>query len=135
MSNIITSSCPAEDILSILSSSHGTLGVDLFSNSEPSDPDNVVTVYDTGSSRPSKLEMVWEYPTVQVRVRRRMGHYVDGKAKVLALMNALHGFVGSVGTVQYALIEVVNGPISLGDDDRGRPRWAFNLEIQRTTVS
>lgn len=135
MSNIITSSCAAEDVLTILSASHGTLGVDLFSNSEPDSPDNAVTIYDTGSSRPSELEMTWEYPTVQVRVRRRMGKYLEGKTKALALMNTLHGYVGAVGSVQYALIKVVNGPIPLGDDDKGRPRWTFNLEIQRTTVS
>lgn len=134
MSNIITSSAAAEDILTILSASHGTLGIDLFSNDEPDSPDNVVTVYDTGASRAPMLDMTWEYPTVQVRIRRRMGFVLEGKQKALALMNALHGYVGTVGSVRYASIRVVNGPIPLGNDDRGRPRFTFNLEIQRTNA-
>lgn len=135
MSGIITTSSPAEDILTILSSNYGTLGVDLFANEEPNDPDNVVTVYDTGSSRAPLLDSTYEYPTVQVRVRRRLGNTLAGKQKARDLMNYLHGYVGAVGSVQYTMIKVVNGPIPLGNDDKGRPRFTFNLEIQRTTVS
>lgn len=135
MSGIITTSSPAEDILTILSSNYGTLGVDLFTNEEPIDPDNVVTVYDTGSSRPPLLDSTYEYPTVQVRIRRRLGNTLAGKQKARDLMNYLHGYVGAVGSVQYTMIKVVNGPIPLGNDGKGRPRFTFNLEIQRTTVS
>ena len=134
MSNILTSSCAAEDVLTILSASHGTLGVDLFTNFEPDDPDDVVTIYDTGYSSPPMLDMCWERPTAQVRVRGRVGRHKDCKEKALLLMNALHNYVGAVGSIQYASIAVVNGPIALGADDRGRPRWVFNLGIQRTSV-
>lgn len=133
MSNIVTTAA-AEDIMSILSVNYGTVGLDLFSNMEPDDPDNCVTIYDTGSDKQPLLDMCWEYPTVQVRVRRRAGDHRGCKDRALSLMNELHGYVGSVGSVQYASIRISNGPISLGDDDRGRPRYVFNLGIQRTLV-
>lgn len=133
MSNVILTSAPAEDVRSIVATGgFGTVGTDLFSNREPDSPDDCVTVYDTGASKPSELSYTWEYPTVQVRVRAKRDAYTVGKGRVLQIMNLLHGFVGSVGSVKYRLIQVVNGPVPLGEDERGRPRWTFNCEIQRS---
>jgi hypothetical protein len=138
MSNIITTYTAARDVAALLSSlGYGAIGTDLFVWKEPDDPasvkDEVVTVYDTGQFQPSELNYSYEYPTIQVRVRGKPGKYQAGKTKVMELMNALHGYVGVVGSTYYHLIKVAHGITDLGEDDRGRPRWSFNCEIQRSS--
>lgn len=137
MSNILTTTTPAKDVATLLSSlGYGTIGTDLFVWKEPDDStvtkDDIVTIYDTGYSKNPEVNYYYEYPTVQVRVRWKAGKYQTGKIKVMELMNALHGYVGLIGDINYHLIRVVNGPLDLGEDDRGRPRWTFNCEIQRS---
>lgn len=138
MTNILTTYTAAQDVASLLSSlGYGTIGTDLFVWKEPDDStnvkDDVATVYDTGQFQSPELNYSYEYPTVQVRVRGKAGKYQDGKAKVMRLMNALHGYVGTVGSIYYHLIRVSSGVMDLGEDDRGRPRWTFNCEVQRSS--
>ena len=134
MANIITSSSAAEDIASLLASlGHGTVAEDIFINKEPDGPgvsDCVITLYDTDPWSPPELSYDWEYPGLQVRVR--WSSYQEGKAKARELMQALHGYVGTVGSIKYHLIRVANGPVALGEDSKGRPRFTFNLELQRS---
>jgi len=137
MSNIVTTYTAARDVATLLSSlGYGTIGTDLFVWKEPDDSasvkDEIVTIYDTGQSQPFELEYSYEYPTIQVRVRGKPGKYQAGKTKVMELMNALHGYTGLIGSVSYHLIRVTFGITDLGEDDRGRPRWTFNCEIQRS---
>lgn len=137
MSNLITTGAASDHIVSLLQTlGKGTIGTSLFVNKEPDGTgvqDNVVTVYDTGHFKAPELEYVWEYPSIQVRVRRKPGDWQAGKLFVLELMNALQGYVGTISLVKYHLVRVVNGPIPLGEDERGRPRWTFNCEINRST--
>lgn len=137
MSNIIVSGDASSHIASLLQTlGKGIMGTSLFVNKEPDRveiQDNVVTVYDTPAHRPPELGYNWEYPSIQVRVRRKPGNWQAGKLFVLGLMGALHGYVGTIGSVKYHLVRVVNGPIPLGEDERGRPRWTFNCEINRST--
>lgn len=136
MSDIITTGTTAEDVLKILADAgKGVAGVSLFAASEP-DGDNVqdevVTIYDTPAHGAPELNYGYEYPSVQVRVRGKPWQQSRTVSRVLQLMNVLHGYCGTVGDVTYHLIRVVNGPNSLGTDQRDRPRWTFNCEIQRS---
>lgn len=137
MSNIITSTSSAKDLASVLASGgHGSLGVELFVGKEPdlsNVKDNIITIYDTSPYKPPEVDYGYEYPSVQVRVRRRIGDYNAGLTKVLSVMNTLHGYVGTVGGVKYHVIRVVSGPFFIGEDDKGRPRWTFNCDLQRST--
>jgi hypothetical protein len=136
MSNILTSTTAARDIISLLSSlGYGTIGTDLFVWKEPDGAgvrDSLITAYDTGSWKEPEIEYGYEYPTVQIKVRWKAGDQTSGRTRTLVLMNALHGYVGTVGAVNYRLIKVSNGPLDLGEDKQGRNSWAFNLEIQRS---
>lgn len=137
MSNIITSTTAAQDIATILSvAGHGGLGVDLFVGSEPDGVDildNVITVYDTTPHKPPEVNYNFEYPSVQVRVRRKPGLTQTCWEKALALMNSLHGYVGQVGAIKYHAIRVISGPIFLGEDERGRPRHVLNCNLERSS--
>lgn len=59
----------------------------IYAFQEPTEPENVITVYDTGGAGPDTDEMDWQRPTFQVRVRCKV--YRDGYAKHLAIRNAL----------------------------------------------
>jgi hypothetical protein len=134
MTYIITTKTAADDIATLLASlGYGTIGTDLFINKEPDVPHECVTVYEGSAHGTPETGYSWESPSVQVRVRRKAGDYQNGKLEVLKRMNALHGYVGTVGVIKYSLIRVVNGPVPLGEDEKGRPRWVFNCEIQRST--
>ena len=137
MSNLITAGAASDHIVSLLQTlGKGTIGTSLFVNKEPDGAgvlDNVVTVYDSPAHRAPELNYTWEYPSVQVRVRRKPGDWQAGKLFVLELMEALHCYVGTISSIKYHLVRVINGPIPLGEDERGRPRWTFNCEINRST--
>jgi hypothetical protein len=137
MSYIITDYTPARDIATLLNTlDYGSIGVDIHVHREPDGDevlDNVITVYDTSPWRPPELEYSWEYPSCQIRVRRKAGNKETAKAAVLAIMDSLHAYTGSVGSNTYHLIRVVNGPVDIGEDDRGRSRFTFNIEMHRST--
>jgi hypothetical protein len=138
MSNIIYSSSAAQDLAAILSSlGMGTIGTDLFVWKEPDGTtvkDYIVTLYDTGEWVPPELEYGYEYPSVQVRVRWKSGDRRNGLTQVHGIRNAFHGYVGAVEGIQYHLIRVISGVMDIGEDDKGRPRWTFNCEIQRSST-
>ncbi len=133
MSNIITDTSVAYDVSTILSGAGlGVLGTDLFLHREPDSPNNCVTIYGTGQWKQPEIDYNYEYPSVQVRVRRKAGDYKRGELEVMMRMNALHGYVGTIGSTKYHVIIVTNGPIYMGEDGSGRPRWVFNCEIHRS---
>lgn len=132
---MITSNTSASDMAGILASAGlGVVGTDIFVNKEPDKgvTDNTITVYDTAPAYPSEINYEYEYPCVQVRVRSKPHQHTSGSIRVLECVDALHGYVGTIGGIKYHLVRVVNGPFSLGEDERGRPLWTFNCEIQRS---
>lgn len=135
MSNLITTDTAAEDVMAIMATlGYGTVGTDLFAHEEPDGDyaqDNTITFYDTSDFRPPEVNYNYEYPGVQVRVRRRADSARTAARSTMVFMNALHGYTGTVGGNRYAMIRVLNGPLPLGKDHRGRWRFTFNLEIQR----
>ena len=136
MSNILTTTTAAKDVATILAAlGYGTIGTDLFVHEEPDGDqvqDNIVSVRGTTNWRPAELTYSWESPSVQVLVRRKAANREVAEAYVLTLMNALQGYTGTVGSVKYHLIKVVNGPMALLSDARGRFRFTFNCDIQRS---
>lgn len=136
MSNIVIITTAAQDVATLLASlGYGTIGTDLFVWKEPDDEntkDNITTIYDSGDWLRPELGYSYEYPSVQIRIRWSAGNNRAAKARLLAIKNALHGYVGTIGTIQYHLVRASFGDTFLGEDDRGRPRWSFNCEIQRS---
>lgn len=137
MSNIITDRTPADDVAYILQTlGYGTVGTDIFYAKEPDGDqiqDNIITCYDTAPYKSPEMNYNYEYPMVSCRVRCKSSSVRSGAQRTMAFMNALHGWNGTQGSNKYHMIKVANGPIPLGRDHRGRYRYTFNLEIQRST--
>lgn len=130
----------SEDIKSILEyyldDSSGATLFDISVSREPSEPNNVITIFDTPGFPPQltydRTEK-YEYPSVQIRVRA--DNYSDGYQQALAIRDALHGRANETWNgVYYSVIYCVNGPALLDYDKNQRPRFILNFNIQRREI-
>jgi hypothetical protein len=129
---------PAEDIKDMLvyESALGLdFAVDLFTNKEPSKPDECVTIFDTGGY-PDYLGLTdtnYQYPSIQIRVRSKK--YLTGWALANNIKTLLHGRARQTwnGSI-YELIRCVNGPMLLDWDDNNNCRIVLNFNLQRKAV-
>lgn len=106
---------------------------DLFIGQEPSEPDDVVTIFDTGGM-PSQLTFAkgedYHNPSIQVRVRSN--DYETGWTLLNDIKTFLHGKGPEVqGGTTYTMIRCMNGPVMLGWDKSRRVRFVANFNIQR----
>lgn len=105
----------------------------LFIGTEPNEPDNCVTIYDTGGLDPQLTydrEEGFFYDRFQLRVRNR--HYLEGVSLARDLMNALHGRGHEeMNGTEYELIRCVGSPSFIGRDEKGRLLFVVNFEAQR----
>lgn len=113
----------------------GTLGTDIFINSEPATPDNTITVYDTGSDRPKLLggQENTGYReqdfNVQIRVRNK-----DTQAAVLllqdmrVLLHKMQSFTDNGQVLKGAWLNSAGLP--LGFDDNRRVRYTDNWRVK-----
>ena len=128
---------PAEDVSAILALSSSATGLaegtDLFISREPTTPDAVVTVFDTGGFAPASSTERNEFPTVQVRVRgRRMGYDI-AYSTMNTIKGVLHKFKNTtINSTVYQGIWASSDIISLGYDDSDRPILTLNFRIHRT---
>ncbi len=115
------------------SSSAGVAGIDIWVGREPSEPKNVITIFDTLGFPPAiSIDGVtgYEYPGIQIRVRNRK--YEEGWAIIEEIKTALHGRHEEVwnGTL-YSAIICSSGPALLDWDDNGNVRFIINFNLQR----
>ncbi len=112
---------PAIDIARVLDNAGvaeeaiaGSSGWSVFVSKEPTAPDNVVTVYDTGGFDPNP-KFLLDYPTVQVRVRANKGDYIGAYTKIIEARDALLGFPPeTIGGTDYIGIWSVGNSNSAG---------------------
>lgn len=126
---------PSVDVAAILAA--GGLGLtfatNLFVGQEPTEPDNVVTVFDTPGYPPQlsldKTE-VYEYPAIQVRVRNNS--YLAGYELAADIKTLLHGLAHETwNNTRYELIRCMQDPFLLDYDENGRARFVINFDLQR----
>lgn len=126
-------SSPAYDIATIIASCSNmpSIGTGLYVSSEPTAPDNTITVFDTGGFEPSP-EGVYQRPTVQIRVRNT--NYGAGYAILEEIRDTLHatGSFSQSGFL-YTGIWAMQEITSLGYDANNRILLVLNLRIHRTT--
>ena len=124
---------PSQDIKDFLvDAAVGTFGTDLFISKEPTTPAACVTVYDTGGFDPD-AHLVYDKPTVQIRVRGARGGYQAAFAKAQAVRTALRTIFNEVknGT-RYIGVWILGDITAIGDDEEGRPVLVVNARIHRT---
>lgn len=102
-----------------------TSGWALAVGMEPSQPNNVITVYDTPGQAPDNDDHSVERPTVQVRVRSFDHQEAYGKSQ--DVKNAL--ISGEFGT--FFLITATSEPGLIGRDDNDRFLFTTNFQAMR----
>lgn len=128
---------PAVDIKDFLESSEcgvGTFGTDIFIGIMPETPDACICISDASGLKPeSRYE--WEYPGLQVLVRKAEGNYVTAREKIIQIKDCLHGLNNRTinGTI-YKMIVAAHEPLYLGVDGINRPMFSINFELQRTSA-
>lgn len=138
------SSVDVKDMLEAESALALTFGTDLFIGSEPTSPDNCVTIYDTPGRAPhSGLNRTpaaasartnagkYFYPAVQVRVRNNA--YVTGWGMAHDIKDALHNRAHETwGGSRYSLVVCSIEPHFLQWDENRRAVFVVNFDLQRT---
>lgn len=98
----------------------------------PDKPDNIVALFEY-AGEPTELMMgpddpVLERPGLQVRVRDKS--YSAGRARIQAVVDALHGLANEVlGDRRYLLIQANQSPESLGLDQNNRSEFVVNFSV------
>lgn len=108
----------------IQSQGFGTENTDLFAAAQPDDPDDCITVYETGGFKPELAANI-EYPTFQVLVRGN--DYVSARQKVGQIYKSLQG-----NTSLFMLIQAMQSPVSLGQDQKKRWEFSVNFKVIKT---
>lgn len=104
-------------------------GWGIYISKEPTTPDTVITIYDTGG-RPSNPKWLLDYPNVQVRVRGSKGGYQAAYIKMKAVKDALLGLPSqTVGGDQWVAVNEIGGIILLHYDENDRPILVSNYEL------
>lgn len=108
----------------------GTVGVDIFTNEEPTAPDAVLTVYDTGGSSPVLYAEQLREPTVQVRTRGN--DYSSANDLQQAAFEALNNVINQqLGDHRYLGVWLIGEVTSIGKDGNSRTRLTSNYRIER----
>lgn len=125
-------SSPAIDIKDVLvSHGVGVFGQTLFVSREPTKPNDVVTVYDTGGFDPEPNDYL--RPTVQVKVRNH--DYSAGYAKAEQVRDILHEATFTQGGFRYMGIWVMSDIAHIGYDSNDLALFTINFRIHRTPTT
>jgi len=121
-----------KDLLEDESSLGLTFQTNLFISSEPPEPNDCVTIFDTpGWSDDMALDKNnIEMPSVQILVRN--DSYVDGWSMISGIKDFLHGKSGeTVNGAYYMSMLSAGSPFSMGKDDRNRFHFVWNVDMKR----
>ena len=123
------------DIKDFIIGDSSTFGLEFGNNlhisREPSNPADVVTIFDTPGS-PSELNMskgVYYYDSCQIRIRNTS--YLVGMVLAMALMTYFNGRSHvTINNTYYSLIQA-STPVVLEWDDLNRVKIILNINTQR----
>lgn len=127
---------PSEDVKDMLEAESGlslTFATNLFIGSEPPEPDDCVTIFDTPGSPPELTFTKGEnyfYPAIQVRVRNKS--YQDGYSLLKNIQASLHARGHEVwNSTTYELLKNSQEINFLTWDDQRRAIFVATFDIQR----
>lgn len=113
----------------------GTFATDLFVGIEPDKPNKCLSVIDTGGFAPDASDVIYEYPTVQIRYRENVGGYASGYTKMQQVKDTIHKYVESSGNSDGSRIIGIwclSDILFTGTDENERPMFTLNLRLQVT---
>ena len=99
----------------------------------PATPDDAFALYEYPGQPPVYVKNrslpVYERPRFQVITRST--RYIDARLKAEQIFRLLIGFRGTLGGVDYQRITAIQSPFFLDRDDRHRPRFVCNYEVEK----
>lgn len=122
----------ASDIAGRLASyGFGTAGTNLFVNTKPATPDNMVAVFDYSGPAADYTHDTSgnDHPSVQVWVRNTNAG--TARATIDRIYNHLDGIRNTTITTFYAGIFANQTPELMGKDENNRTEWAVNFTTTR----
>lgn len=131
-------SSPASELATYLAAQGaGTLGGSsnwrLQANLEPTSPDSVVTVYDTGGAAPFLYDEGGRSPSIQIRTRARGPSDAYAKQEeCFAILNAIKN--QDIGASHYVGVWMISDIIDIGPDDNDRAIYTANYQVERGTI-
>lgn len=129
-----------QDYLDSLAEISLTTGTDLFSDSEPAEPDNCVTLYNTADAGPQLFLNIEagdgpedRYETVGLQVRVRNNNPNAGTKVSNDILGILHNRGNDlvINQTLYTLIQALDNPQVLEYDRKNRAIIVTNYRIQR----
>lgn len=101
----------------------------IFIAKEPTSPDTVVTVYDTGGLTPNPKWLL-DFPSVQVRVRGAKGEYAAARVKAVEAKDVLLGIAAqTINGDGWRGINLVGDLVHIGFDQGERPMFTMNFAL------
>lgn len=113
-----------------------TVGTTLFKASIPPSPDAAACVYEYPGLAPDYVMgsalISHEYPRVQLVFRGTKGDYETPRTTAETAYRAIAAVANqSLSSTRYLNIMPLQAPFSLGPDENGRPRVAFNCQLAK----
>ena len=127
---------PTLDIKDLLEASDDvdlTFMTNLFIGREPTDPSDVVTIFDAPSRGPALFyDRGKKYFYSAFQIRTRSANYNTGLSLAYDIQEYLHGRGNEViNDTYYGLIESIDDPFLLDWDENNRARFVNNFQLQR----
>lgn len=113
----------------IQSKNIGSVGIDIFFNTQPAEPPDCITIIDTGGY-PTDESGVIRNPTFQFLIRNEK--YSEAKVKSDLIFDELNQEGNyTLGDYYIYYSEFEDEPTYIGEDDNGRAEISINLKIER----
>ena len=97
----------------------------------PSEPDQVVSIHETGGEDPDQFSPASGVVTFQVQVRGKTFEYDIARTKMQAVFDSLNDATIAGHTYTFSM---QSGPLSLGVDGNNRPELAINFRARKISL-
>jgi len=112
----------------------GTQGTNIFLNHMPDDPIGAISLIEGLSRRPERTMKGRSVIHHSLRVLARDLDAVNARARIVKVIEALDGYVGTINATRYLFIEANSGPVALGQDERGGQQFYCSFHIQSNAL-
>ena len=114
----------------------GTLGTNVFQSMMPPTPNVCAAVYETGGLGGIEVlgtaGITFEQPSIQFVFRGNVEDYESARTPAQTAFNNLKTIQAEdLSSTRYDLSTTLQQPFSMGPDENGRPRVAFNMIFQK----
>jgi len=110
----------------------GTRGTTIFRGYLPPQPVECLGIFATGGAAAELIGNV-DHPSIQILVRASTYDAAEGKA--YDVFNAFHALTETViNGSRYLLVEALQDPISLGQDENGYYLFSLNFRMMRENL-